>query len=239
MVAGGPRAQDRVENVTASGRRHQRSLGPALAVRTCIRRSRFSPVPAGPAGAAERAASPLYCAAAPACRLPPADIPYEDTMADDDLDDDIDDEEAGAVDPDLAELEEDEGDVDDPDVDTEDDDADLEDDEDQGEVVVQPGKERGARTRSDADSEEEEEEDEEVDDDEVEASLDVILKERLVVVDDEEEDDEDPSEPGDRSEGTAKVLPKQPGEFLCQSCFLVKHPSQLADEVRMYCRDCV
>jgi hypothetical protein len=26
---------------------------------------------------------------------------------------------------------------------------------------------------------------------------------------------------------------------VCQSCFLVKHPSQLADATRMYCRDCV
>ncbi|MGH9093644.1 MAG: DUF4193 family protein [Acidimicrobiales bacterium] len=35
------------------------------------------------------------------------------------------------------------------------------------------------------------------------------------------------------------MLPKQPGEFVCQSCFLVKHPSQLADRDHMFCRDCV
>jgi hypothetical protein len=35
------------------------------------------------------------------------------------------------------------------------------------------------------------------------------------------------------------VLPKQPGEFVCQSCFLVKHPSQLADPKAQLCRDCV
>lgn len=29
-----------------------------------------------------------------------------------------------------------------------------------------------------------------------------------------------------------------PGEFVCQSCFLVKRKSQLADPVRMICRDC-
>ena len=34
-------------------------------------------------------------------------------------------------------------------------------------------------------------------------------------------------------------VPKRPGEFVCQSCFLVKHPSQLADGKRMLCRDCV
>jgi hypothetical protein len=72
----------------------------------------------------------------------------------------------------------------------------------------------------------------------VEASLDVILKERLVVPEEEEDEDEVPDQE-DRTADTAKVLPKQPDEFVCQSCFLVKHPSQLADSKRMYCRDCV
>ena len=43
----------------------------------------------------------------------------------------------------------------------------------------------------------------------------------------------------DRSELTERVLPKQPDEFVCRSCFLVKHPSQLADKKKMLCRDCV
>ena len=66
----------------------------------------------------------------------------------------------------------------------------------------------------------------------MEASLDVILKERLVVVDDEDEDDdeEDVGDPDERGDSPLRVLPKQPGEFVCQSCFLVKHPSQLADD---------
>ena len=84
------------------------------------------------------------------------------------------------------------------------------------------------------------EDEDEIDDDDVEASLDVILKERLVVEDDEEDEDED--EPGDaeeRGDGNRRVLPKQPGEFVCRSCFLVKNESQLADEARMLCRDCV
>ena len=72
----------------------------------------------------------------------------------------------------------------------------------------------------------------------VEASLDTILKERLVV--EEVEDDEETPEPEDRSgDGVERVLPKQPGEFVCRSCFLVKHGNQLADKKKMLCRDCV
>ena len=85
-------------------------------------------------------------------------------------------------------------------------------------------------------AEEEEEDELEVDHD-VEATLDEILKERLVVVEEEDEDDE----PVDREDQTdsGKVPPKRPDEFVCQSCFLVKHPSQLADAKRQLCRDCV
>lgn len=86
-----------------------------------------------------------------------------------------------------------------------------------------------------------EDDDDEPDDDDVEASLDVILKERLVVNEEEEEEDEedDATDPDDRADGTARVLPKQPGEFVCQSCFLVKNQTQLADKKKMLCRDCV
>ena len=85
----------------------------------------------------------------------------------------------------------------------------------------------------------EEDDDDEPDDDDVEASLDEILKERLVVPDEEEDDEEEVPDTDDRGDGTLKVLPKQPDEFVCQSCFLVKHPSQLADPKRQLCRDCV
>ena len=72
----------------------------------------------------------------------------------------------------------------------------------------------------------------------MEASLDDILKERLVVMDEEEESyDED--ELDERSDIALTVLPKQPDEFVCQSCFLVKKLTQLADKERNYCRDCV
>ncbi|MGC9155422.1 MAG: hypothetical protein ACP5HZ_07220 [Ferrimicrobium sp.] len=93
----------------------------------------------------------------------------------------------------------------------------------------------------DADDEAEESEDaeesddeEEVDDDEVESALDDILRERFVVteVDDEEEVDES----GDT---VVRVKPRQPDEFVCQSCFLVKSMIQLADQEKMFCRDCV
>lgn len=56
-------------------------------------------------------------------------------------------------------------------------------------------------------------------------------------------------EPDDGAPGTAreervetlsvKVVPQQATEFVCKSCYLVKHRSQLADKKRMYCRDCV
>ena len=86
--------------------------------------------------------------------------------------------------------------------------------------------------RDDDDDDDDDDEDEASDDD-VEASLDVILKERMVVADDEEEDDEEDRPNGeDRTDSPLKVLPKQPGEFVCQSCFLVKHPSQLARATR-------
>ena len=89
-----------------------------------------------------------------------------------------------------------------------------------------------------ATEEADDEDEEEPDDEDVEASLDTILKERLVV--EEPEEDEDAPEPEDRSgDGVERVLPKQPGEFVCRSCFLVKHPNQLADRKKMLCRDCV
>jgi hypothetical protein len=85
-----------------------------------------------------------------------------------------------------------------------------------------------------------EDDDDLLDDDDVEASLDVILKERLVVDDDEDDDeDEEPADAEDRGDGSLRVLPKQPGEFVCRSCFLVKSESQLADATRVLCRDCV
>jgi hypothetical protein len=157
--------------------------------------------------------------------MPTNDLDEDLLDESEDMPEDLDQEDLDDLeDEDVEDLE----DVDDDDEEV----ADLEDEADQGEDVQ-------LRTATREDDEEEEDEEEE-DTDDVEASLDVILKERLVVED--EEDEEDEGEVGDvdeRGDSPLRVLPKQPGEFVCQSCFLVKHPSQLADDKDMLCRDCV
>jgi hypothetical protein len=164
-------------------------------------------------------------------------------MADDDLDEDLlaDDSEP-PEDPDEAELEDLDGDLDDVDLDDEplDDDDEALDDEvldEEEAVLTEPA--RPVHVPPVRDEDEDDDDDEEADADDVEASLDVILKERLVVIDDEDDDDEDAVDGDERPDSPLKVLPKQPGEFVCQSCFLVKHPSQLADRDAVVCRDCV
>ena len=119
------------------------------------------------------------------------------------------------------------------------------DDEDESEAVaVEPAPKSKATTATKtrrADDEDEEEEDDDVDPDDVEADLDTILKDRIAAQPDdgEEEDDEEQPETDERGDGTGRIQPKRPGEFVCQSCFLVKHPSQLADADLMLCTDCV
>ena len=100
---------------------------------------------------------------------------------------------------------------------------------------------KGKGTRRSGEDDEDEEDDEEADPDDVEADLDTILKDRIAAQPDEDEgDDEDETpEPDERGDGTGRIQPKRPGEFVCQSCFLVKHPSQLADADNMLCADCV
>ena len=86
----------------------------------------------------------------------------------------------------------------------------------------------------------EEEEEDLTDPDDVEASLDDILKDRLVIEDDGPDDDDDETpDLDDRGEGASVVIPRRPDEFVCQSCFLVKHVSQIADDAKQLCRDCV
>lgn len=149
-------------------------------------------------------------------------------MADDTVDED---DQPGEIDEeDLEGLAEE--DILDEDGELSDDDDAL--DEEEGEGDAEEDEEGAAAKKK---TKEEEDEDELEVDHDVEATLDEILKERLVVV--EEDDEED--EPVDRADetDTGKVAPKRPDEFVCQSCFLVKHPSQLADAKRQYCRDCV
>ncbi len=99
--------------------------------------------------------------------------------------------------------------------------------------LEEDGDEDDVEEADEADEADEEDSDD-TDDDEVESALDDILRERFVVteVDDEEEVDES----GDT---VVRVKPRQPDEFVCQSCFLVKSMIQLADADKMFCRDCV
>jgi len=149
----------------------------------------------------------------------------------DDLDEDGLDALEDGEDIDLDEDVLDEDDLADADLD-EDEEVLVEDDEDNVDPTATP-----AVAAVPAGEVEDDDEDEEADDEDVEASLDVILKERLVVEDEVEDDELTDAE--DRSEASERVLPKQPDEFVCRSCFLVKHASQLADKKRGLCRDCV
>ena len=88
---------------------------------------------------------------------------------------------------------------------------------------------------------EDEEDDDEADPDDVEADLDTILRDRIAAGTDDDEEDEEEAKPEPEPTGDAaeRVQPKRPEEFVCQSCFLVKHPSQLADAKNKLCLDCV
>lgn len=155
-------------------------------------------------------------------------------------DDEFEEEEEEPSEPDdIDDLEEDDEfssdmDIDEDDVDVDEDDV-LIDEESDGDAVA-------------GDEETEDEEDEVVDleeelhPDDVEEPLDVLLLERTssgLLDEDEYDEDEDDSEGDDRAEPGSRIPPKRPGEFVCRSCFLVKHPSQLADPERMLCSDCV
>ena len=135
----------------------------------------------------------------------------------------------------LADLEDGEDTLDDDDDDALGDDAlDVDEASDvvavvAGGAVVAPAAEGAAEAETD---------DDELLADEVEASLDVILAERLRGEDSEADEDlEDDEE--DAPNQLATVIPvRRPDEFLCQSCFLLKPPGQLADADHQLCRDC-
>ena len=147
---------------------------------------------------------------------------------------DGEEEEEFEEDLDLDEAELDEDDLDE--VDLVDDDE-LVDDE---LVVVEDDEEAvPARPAKTGDDDGEEDDLEEVDPDDVEADLDTILKDRIAAADDEEEDEEDEVVDVDDRGDTNKIQPRRPGEFVCQSCFLLKPRSQLADSKRKLCADCV
>jgi hypothetical protein len=153
------------------------------------------------------------------------------------VDDEFEEEEEEPSEPDdIEDLEEEDEfgsdmDVDDVDVDDED-------------VLVGEDSDDVATVDEEAEDEEDEVVDleEELHPDDVEEPLDVLLLERTSsgLLDEEEYDeDEDDSEGDDRADPGSRIPPKRPGEFVCRSCFLVKHPSQLADAERMLCSDCV
>ena len=153
---------------------------------------------------------------------------------DDDFPEDLDEAELDGEDIDEEDLDEDALDEDVLDADVVDDDAvDVLDDVEEIPAVVPV-----ARPAAEGEGEEDDDEDL-VDPDDVEADLDTILKDRMVAADDEGDDDEEELEVDDRGDPVDRIQPKRPGEFVCQSCFLVKHPSQLADDRRMLCADCV
>ena len=165
-------------------------------------------------------------------------------MADDEF---AEEEEEPSEPDDIDDLDEDDEFSSDMDIDV--DDVDVDDDDDvlidegSDDVVTGDGKKSAA---ADEDGEDEEDEvvdlEEELHPDDVEEPLDVLLLERTssgLLDEDEYDEDEDDSEGDDRAEPGSRIPPKRPGEFVCRSCFLVKHPSQLADPERMLCSDCV
>ena len=83
--------------------------------------------------------------------------------------------------------------------------------------------------------------DEELHPDDVEEPLDVLLQERTAsatLEDDEDDLEEEDADGDDRADGPARIVPRRPDEFLCQSCFLLLPLRRLADPKRQFCDDC-
>ena len=77
------------------------------------------------------------------------------------------------------------------------------------------------------------------DDADVELALDEVLAETIRRTTTPEDDDDRVGEVDPTAELVEAILPKQDDEFRCSSCRLLKKTSQLADEAKMLCRDCV
>ena len=160
----------------------------------------------------------------------PDATPEDDTDLETETDDEFDEDFVAAADDDIEDV-----DVVDDDVVAVDDDPELE------EVVpVKPAKSKAKSTSRAEDDDDDEEDDFDADD--VEEDLGEILKARLATATDDDDDEDDETaalDSEDRSNNANRVRPKSPEEFVCQSCFLVKHPSQLADAEHQLCADCV
>ncbi|HVF12090.1 MAG TPA: DUF4193 family protein [Actinomycetota bacterium] len=73
-----------------------------------------------------------------------------------------------------------------------------------------------------------------------ETSFDELIAKHPEVVDDEDDESLIELTREERLESLSiRAAPKQANEFVCGSCHLVKHNSQLADKKRTLCRDCV
>lgn len=73
----------------------------------------------------------------------------------------------------------------------------------------------------------------------VEASYEELFSKRAEA-DEEEEESLLEMTRDERIESLSiRTVPRQANEFVCTSCHLVKHNSQLADAKRALCRDCV
>ncbi|MHB8826102.1 MAG: DUF4193 family protein [Acidimicrobiales bacterium] len=77
------------------------------------------------------------------------------------------------------------------------------------------------------------------DDADVELALDEVLAETIRRTTTPEDDDDLVGEIDPTAELVEAILPKQDDEFRCSSCRLLKKTSQLADEAKTLCRDCV
>jgi len=108
-------------------------------------------------------------------------------------------------------------------------------------VIETPGESPRSK-RSDDDDDDVVDLDEELHPDDVETPLDALLEEKTAsakMEDDEEELEEEEPEGAEPGDGPSRIAPRRPTEFHCSSCFLLLPRSQLADEEKMLCRDCV
>ena len=108
-------------------------------------------------------------------------------------------------------------------------------------IVEPPGASPRAK-RSDDDDDDVVDLDEELHPDDVETPLDALLEEKTAsakMEDDEEDLEEEEPEGAEPGDGPSRIAPRRPTEFHCSSCFLLLPRSQLADEGKMLCRDCV
>lgn len=109
-------------------------------------------------------------------------------------------------------------------------------------AIVDPPRASPRAKRSDDDDDDVVDLDEELHPDDVETPLDALLEEKTAsakMEDDEEDLEEEEPEGAEPGDGPSRIAPRRPTEFHCSSCFLLLPRSQLADEEKMLCRDCV